>query len=435
MEGGVAHLEAQIEPIHDPDLRVEFMHNGKPLKQGSRIHTLSDFGYVALDISHLIEADAGEYECRVFNKHGEAKSRVNLNISSRDMLDTSSQRPEGLEKIHQLEARQQRRPDEEIRTFQKPMFTHPLQSVEQEEGASVQLSSRLIPVGDPSLKVEWFKDGQIISSGSRINYINDFGCVTLDITSLRPSDEGVYECKATNALGMATTTASVKVAAKGSLLLDSQHPEGMKKITALEMGKAKRQLTEVAQAFEKPAFIAPLSGTAELGEGQHAHMECRVVPVGDPSMKFEWYRNGEVLQTGSRYQATQDFGFVTLDIASCMDTDSGVYMVKAINQAGEATSSFVLKVGDQAKVMGDALHPDSYKKIQALEAQKALKRPLEEGEVIEQPPVFMKPLKDIGVVPEGSNVHVDAMVEPKNDPSLKVEWELNGQSISSGNYV
>ena len=57
----------------DPDLKVEFYHNGKPLKQGSRIHTLCDFGYVALDIAQLIEADGGEYTCRVYNKYGETK--------------------------------------------------------------------------------------------------------------------------------------------------------------------------------------------------------------------------------------------------------------------------------------------------------------------------------------------------------------------------
>ena len=32
-EGQVAHFEAQIEPIHDPSLKIEFFHNGKPLKQ------------------------------------------------------------------------------------------------------------------------------------------------------------------------------------------------------------------------------------------------------------------------------------------------------------------------------------------------------------------------------------------------------------------
>ncbi len=165
----MAHLEAQIEPIHDPDLKVEFLHKGEPLKQGSRIHTLCDFGYVALDISHLVESDAGEYECRVFNRLGEARSKVTLSVTGRDRLDTTSQRPEGLEKIAQLETRHQRRPEEDVRTFQKPVFTHPLQSVQQEEGAAVQLATRLIPVGDPSLKVEWFKDGQVISSGEQLS--------------------------------------------------------------------------------------------------------------------------------------------------------------------------------------------------------------------------------------------------------------------------
>ena len=62
--------------------------------------------------------------------------------------------------------------------------------------------------------------------------------MSLDITGLRSSDEGVYECKATNSLGEAVTTASCRVFAKGSLLLESQHPEGMRKITELEMSRA-----------------------------------------------------------------------------------------------------------------------------------------------------------------------------------------------------
>lgn len=431
-EGQVAHFEAQIEPIHDPDLRVEFLHNGKPIRTGSRIHTLCDFGYVALDIAQLIENDAGEYVCRVYNKHGETSSKINLTVSSKDSLDMSSQRPEGLEKIQMLERRQFQRSEEEIKTFQKPMFTQPLQSVEREEGQSAHFATRLIPVGDPTLKVEWRKDGQIIESGSRINYINDFGCVTLDISDLRPGDEGVYECKASNALGEASTTASVRVAARGSLLLDSHHPEGMKKITALEMGKTRRQVSEGGQQFEKPVFTSGLTGTSDLAEGQHAHMECRVVPIGDSNMKFEWFRNGEQLQMGSRFQVTQDFGFVTLDIASCVQEDSGMYMVKAVNMAGEASSSFALRVGGKGGVMADSMHPDSYKKIQALEAQKATKRGLGDETQIEQPPVFMKQLQNVGTVAEGQNVQVEATIEPKNDPNMRVEWELNGKSVASG---
>ncbi len=69
---------------------------------------------------------------------------------------------------------------------------------------------------------------------------------------------------------------------------------------------------------------------------------------------------------GSRFHVTQDFGFVTLDISSCVPEDSGMYMVKAVNLCGEASSSFAVHVGGKSGVMGEALHPDSYKKIQAL---------------------------------------------------------------------
>jgi titin len=141
-EGEIAHFEAQIEPIHDPDLRVEFFHDDKPLQQASRIHTLCDFGYVALDICQLVEVDGGEYTCKVINKYGEASSKVKLNISNRDVLDTSSQRPEGMEKIQQLESRQQRKMEEDMKTFQKPVFTMPLQNFHKEEQQAAHLAAR-----------------------------------------------------------------------------------------------------------------------------------------------------------------------------------------------------------------------------------------------------------------------------------------------------
>ena len=225
------------------------------------------------------------------------------------------------------------------------------------------------------------------------------------------------------------------MATKGSLILDSQHPEGMKKITALEMRNTKRQVSENAQQFDKPVFITPLSGVSEIAEGQNAHFECRVAPVGDPNIKFEWFCNDNKLQIGSRFQVTQDFGFVTLDIASCIDKDSGMYMVKASNFAGEATSSFALHVGGKGAVLQDSLHPDSLKKLQALEAHKSRGRTDGDDAVVDQPPVFMQQLQNIGSVAEGKNVQVQASIEPKNDPSLQVEWQLNGQPISSGSRL
>ena len=165
-EGQHAHFEGQIEPINDTNLRVEFFHNGKQLQQASRIHTVCDFGYVALDIGSLVASDAGEYVCIVKNALGESKSSVNLNVTARGSLDTSSQRPEGLEKIKELESRGQRSRTDEIQTFQKPVFTTALQNVAMSENQSARLAARLIPVGDPSLKVEWMKDGKILETGN-----------------------------------------------------------------------------------------------------------------------------------------------------------------------------------------------------------------------------------------------------------------------------
>lgn len=164
-EGQNAHFEAQFEPIHDPSLKVEFLHNGRQLQQASRIHTVCDFGYVALDIGSLVSSDAGEYVCIARNALGECRSSVTLNISARGSLDTSSQRPEGLEKIKELESRGSRARPDEIQTFQKPVFTTGLQNCVQQENQSAHLAARLIPVGDPSLKVEWLKDGKLLETG------------------------------------------------------------------------------------------------------------------------------------------------------------------------------------------------------------------------------------------------------------------------------
>ena len=164
-EGQHAHFEAQIEPINDSKLRVEFLHNGKQLKQASRIHTVCDFGYVALDIGSLVSSDAGEYVCIIKNALGESKSSVNLNVAGKGSLDTSSQRPEGLDKIKELESRGPRSKTDEIQTFQKPVFTTALQNVVMSENQSTRLAARLIPVGDSSLKVEWLKDGNILETG------------------------------------------------------------------------------------------------------------------------------------------------------------------------------------------------------------------------------------------------------------------------------
>lgn len=213
-EGQTAHFECQVEPVHDPNLRIEFYHNGKALQSASRFHITFDFGYVSLDIQHCVAEDAGEYSVKAINALGQCTSAISMTVTAKGSIIMESQRPEGLEKIRELESAEPfKRPEiPEPVTRQRPVFTQPLQNIDNiQEGQTAHFDCRLIPVGDPTLKVEWFRNEKLIEDSSRITKTHDFGYVSMTITHVRDEDEGVYMCRASNLLGEAVTTAAMKI--------------------------------------------------------------------------------------------------------------------------------------------------------------------------------------------------------------------------------
>ena len=83
IEGQNAHFEAKLEPIADPNLRVEWFLDGRPVTIGHRFRPIHDFGYVALDIVGLISEDSGTYTCRATNNVGSCECQVTLNCKSK----------------------------------------------------------------------------------------------------------------------------------------------------------------------------------------------------------------------------------------------------------------------------------------------------------------------------------------------------------------
>lgn len=55
---------------------------------------------------------------------------------------------------------------------------------------------------------------------------------------------------------------------------------------------------EVEPAWPRPAFTTPLQPAVDLVEGGRLHIEGRLVPIGDPNMQVEWYKNGVPLDYG-----------------------------------------------------------------------------------------------------------------------------------------
>lgn len=79
------------------------------------------------------------------------------------------------------------------------------------EGKSAHLEATLTPVNDPTMVVEWFRDGRPIPQGHKFKTTYDFGYVALDILYAYPEDSGTYMCKARNAVGEAVTTCVISV--------------------------------------------------------------------------------------------------------------------------------------------------------------------------------------------------------------------------------
>lgn len=99
-----------------------------------------------------------------------------------------------------------------------------------------------------------------------------------------------------------------------------------------------------------PKFKTQIQPLRNKVEGQSSHFECRLVPIGDPAMQVEWYKDGVLLRAGHKFKPLYDFGFVALDILYTYPEDSGIYTAKATNKYGSDTTQTVLHCTGQFHV-------------------------------------------------------------------------------------
>uniref|UniRef100_A0A915PRJ2 Ig-like domain-containing protein n=1 Tax=Setaria digitata TaxID=48799 RepID=A0A915PRJ2_9BILA len=434
IEGQPAHFEAQYEPINDPQLAVLWFHNGRPLAAGSRISMRNEFGLVTLDIHYVLPEDIGEFRCLARNAVGEDKTSGNLQCQTRASILAEVQHPKSWKRIQEIEAPKKALAAPEPTIYAKPTFTQPLQSVaDVPEGGVVFLEARIVPVNDPKLQIQWFHNDAPLQQSSWHTMTNDFGCVTLRISPVYPHHAGVYSCKAVNEQGAAVTSANVAILGADSLVVDTQHPDSLKKIQELESMDKNIRLEAPEPQFGKPNWIKAFNNIDNLQEGEVVQLAGCVEPVGDPNLKIEWYLNGAPLKNSNRYRHENDFGNVTLTIVHVLPEDSGVYTCKALNNQGEATTSATVKVAGYEKIVRDTQHPLSWEKIQILETPAVIE---EIEEVVEkEKPRFLTQLESVTDIPEGSIVHLEATFQPARDPDLKVIWLRNGQPLGASQLV
>ncbi len=67
-----------------------------------RFKTVSDFGYVALDILYTYPEDNGHYQCVATNRHGQDSVRFDIACRSKISVIEETQLPEGMDSVLQI---------------------------------------------------------------------------------------------------------------------------------------------------------------------------------------------------------------------------------------------------------------------------------------------------------------------------------------------
>lgn len=128
------------------------------------------------------------------------------------MLDPQNEK--SWKRIQEIEAPRERDLTPEPVPFAKPQFTQAIQSITIEEAKSIVFEARVIPVGDPSMQIQWFLDDAPLKQSNRFTINEDFGLCVLRIENVNVYDIGTYSCKAINKEGAAITNASLSVISK-----------------------------------------------------------------------------------------------------------------------------------------------------------------------------------------------------------------------------
>ena len=118
---------------------------------------------------------------------------------------------------------------------QPPEFLSPLTDQMLAENSLAHFETRLTPINDPSMKVEWFHNGKALSAGSRIKTINDFGFVILEVANVMTRDSGSYTCKAVNRHGESSVSCNIQVKSRQNIVTDPQLPKSFQ--TVFEVNK------------------------------------------------------------------------------------------------------------------------------------------------------------------------------------------------------
>ena len=112
--------------------------------------------------------------------------------------------------------------------------------------------------------------------------------------------------------------------------------------------------------------------------------------------------------------------------------DSGEYICVVQNEAGQSQSSCRVIVQPRKEIEPD-FYSHGISQVEMKQEQQT--KVVEVMEAKPAKPEFVKPLVDLGQMAEGSNVHLEAQVNPVSDHTMTIDWFKDGKAITASSRI
>nr|CAH7752790.1 unnamed protein product [Callosobruchus chinensis] len=225
---------------------------------------------------------------------------------------------------------------------------------------------------------------------------------TLIISEVKPEYAGQITCRAENAVGSVTCTATVNV---------TEETEW-----------------EETQEVEYPRFVKRMSPVRVM-DGEMVKFSC--VVTGKPIPKVEWYHNDVPVREAKDVVITQDTeGVCTLAIAEVFPENAGEYTCQAVSRVGKAICTAPLVVESYEYV------PDSeLAHLTGSEEDLLADKTISEADLVsdteETAPKIIKKLPEVVTTKDGDVTRLEVIAVGKPKPQGK--WLKHGEEIIPSN--
>lgn len=280
-------LEAEFEGTPQPE--IQWLRNGKEILPNEDYKIDVQENKTTLKINKKVKTKSGKYEVRAVNPKGEARSSGTVSIEKKTDQGTS------------------------------PRFIQPLKPQYVAEGEVVIMEAVVEAV--PLASFQWFINSTPITQSNELKIVTTENKSILLINEVSSKLAGTVTCRAENAIGSITSTATI------GIIEDIQ--------------------LEETTELEYPRFVHQLSPIRVM-DGEKVTFSC--VVVGKPIPKVEWFHDDIPMKEAKDVIISQDTeGVCSLTIQEAFPENAGEYTCYAANKVGEAICKSTLIVEGNSK--------------------------------------------------------------------------------------